>query len=74
MKSTILNQITFLDGSAMSPTVDLYQRSSGRCRLWWYCWDQGGMEFETIATFKERDWEKAVERGWELYRKFRGWA
>jgi hypothetical protein len=65
VKSTVLR-----NGGATSPTVVLYQRASGRCRLWWYCFEQDGMERHTIATFFEKGWEKAVEKGWTLYQEF----
>jgi hypothetical protein len=67
MKSTILNEVYFQKGGA-TPTVELYQRATGFCRLWWYCFDPD--QSETIAKFWERNWEKAIDRGWELYQKF----
>ena len=71
MRTPITNSVHLREGGATGPTVELYQRQSGRCRLWWYCFDQAGMELETIAVFIEHDWNKAVERAWRLYREFR---
>ena len=53
-------------GGATSPTFELYQRRSGRCRLWTYYFDQDGQESETIAAFREPDWAKARVRATDL--------
>lgn len=42
MKAKIVNKVTLLNGGATSPTIELYQLASGRCRLWWYAFDQDG--------------------------------
>ena len=59
MRSAITNRVILHSGGATSPTIELYQRRSGRCRLWTYCFDQDGRESETIAAFREPDWAKA---------------
>ena len=59
MRSAITNRVILHSGGATSPTFELYQRRSGRCRLWTYCFDQDGQESETIAAFREPDWAKA---------------
>jgi hypothetical protein len=59
MISPITNRVVLHSGGATSPTIELYQRRSGRCRLWTYCFDQDGQESETIAAFREPDWAKA---------------
>jgi hypothetical protein len=69
MTAPIVNRVTLRSGGATSPTVELYQRASGRCRLWCYCFDQDGMEQHTIATFSEKGWAKAVEKGRALYQQ-----
>ena len=71
MRSQVTNKIVLLEGGATAPTVELYQRASGRCRLWWYCFDQDGMESETIATFHAKDWSAALRKGRERLREFR---
>jgi hypothetical protein len=63
MKAKIQNKVTLLNGSATKPTVELYQLESGRCRVWWYCFDQEGVSQGTIRTFLETDWTKALEKG-----------
>jgi hypothetical protein len=65
MKPKVVNQVTLLRGGATSPTVVLYQLASGRCRLYWYAFDQDGLESQTIAVFKCKDWRRAVEIGVE---------
>ena len=59
MRSPVINRVTLHSGGATSPTFELYQRASGRCRLWAYCFDQDGQQSETIAAFQEEDWAKA---------------
>lgn len=66
----VINRITFREGGATSPTIELYQLNSGWCRLWWYCFDQDGRHSETIARFKCADWEAAIKKGWQLYQDF----
>ena len=63
MRTKIVNKVTLLNGGATSPTIELYQLASGRCRLWWYAFDQDGEESETIALFNCKDWKRAVEIG-----------
>ncbi len=63
MKPKLKNKVTLLNGSATRPTVELYQLASGRCRVWWYCCEQEGFVKETIATFYEKDWTKALAKG-----------
>jgi hypothetical protein len=64
--SPIINKVTLLDGGATSPTVELYQRQNGRCRLWWHAFDQDGMESHTLCSFRCGDWRKAVEKAREF--------
>jgi hypothetical protein len=59
----MLNKVTIIAGSATKPTIELYQLESGRCRLYWWCWDQDGYVEGTFLMFHEKDWHKAVERG-----------
>ena len=66
MRSPITNRVILHSGGATSPTFELYQRRSGRCRLWTYCFDQDGQESETIAAFREPDWAKARVRATDL--------
>ena len=66
MKSLVINRVTLRSGGATSPTFELYQLASGRCRLWSYCFDQDGQQSETIAAFHERDWAKAQWKANEL--------
>ena len=66
MKSLVINRVTLHCGGATSPTFELYQLASGRCRLWAYCFDQDGQQSETIAAFHERDWAKAQRKAKEL--------
>jgi len=65
MRAKIVNKVTLLNGGATSPTIELYQLASGRCRLWWYAFDQDGAESRTIAVFNCKDWKRAVEIGRE---------
>ena len=60
--SPIINKATLLNGGATSPTVELYQRKNGRCRLWWHAFDQDGMESHTLCSFYCKDWKMAVKR------------
>ncbi len=63
MKPTpVIHSETLLEGGATSPTVKLFQRASGRCRLYWECYDQDGYHSETMDTFYSRDWEAARTR------------
>ena len=66
MRSAITNRVILHSGGATSPTIELYQRRSGRCRLWTYCFDQDGQESETIAAFREPDWAKAQLKAKDL--------
>jgi len=63
MRTKMVNKVTLIAGSATKPSIELYQLESGRCRLYWYCWDQDGYVEGTFLTFHEKDWHKAVERG-----------
>ena len=67
MKTKTIYRITLLNGGATAPTVELYQTQSGHCRLYWYCYDQEEFITETIATFKEKIWTKAVDRAKQLF-------
>ena len=58
----MLNKVTLIVGSATKPSVELYQLESGRCRLYWWCCQDGYVE-GTFLIFQEKDWTKAVERG-----------
>jgi len=62
----VVHKVTIRNGGATDPTVEFYQLKSGRCRLWWYCYDQDGGESGTLAVFKtgtsEDDWQKAISR------------
>jgi hypothetical protein len=71
MKTKVLHQINLHEGGATSPTVQLYQLASGRCRVWWYALDQEGAQSETIATFQEKNWKKAVARGMAAFKEWR---
>ncbi len=51
-----------MNGGATSPTVEVYQCESGYCRVYWYAFDQDGSVRETIGTFREKNWSKAIER------------
>ena len=64
--SKIIHSETLMDGGATSPTIKLYQRASGRCRLYWECYDQDGYHSETMAVFVCRDWTTARTRAREL--------
>jgi len=66
MRSAITNRVILHSGGATSPTFELYQRRSGRCRLWTYYFDQDGQESETIAAFREPDWAKARVKATDL--------
>jgi hypothetical protein len=66
MRSPIGNRVTLHSGGATSPTFELYQRRSGRCRLWTYYFDQDGQKSETIAAFREPDWAKAQVKAKDL--------
>ena len=59
--SPITNSQVLINGGATSPTVEVCQRESGRCRLYWYTYDQDGSTSETLATYRETDWGKAVK-------------
>jgi len=65
-KPKTVNSAIIMQGGTTSPTIELYQLASGRCRLWWYCFDQDGEESETIAVFKapatQDGWQKALNR------------
>ena len=65
MRSPVIHRTTLHSGGATSPTVELYQRASGRCRLWAYCFDQDGQQSETIASFHEPNWAKARSKATE---------
>src|SRR5260370_39343375 len=65
MRSRVINRVTLHSGGATSPTFELYQLASGRCRLWAYCFDQDGQHSETVAAFHEEDWRKAQQRAKE---------
>ena len=56
MRSPVIHRTTLHSGGATSPTVELYQRANGRCRLWAYWFDQDGQQSETIASFHEPNW------------------
>ena len=66
MRSPLINRVTLHSGGATLPTFELYQRASGRCRLWAYCFDQDGQQSETIAAFQEENWAKARLKAEEL--------
>ena len=68
MRSQVINRVTLHSGGATSPTFELYQLASGRCRLWAYWFDQDGQQSETIAAFHERDWAKAQLNAKELFK------
>lgn len=68
--STIINRATLREGGATGPTIEIYQRASGRCRVWWYAFDQEGGAGGTIAAFSEKNWQNAVERGGRLAREY----
>lgn len=70
MENPKRKSVIFLEGGATSPTVELYRLPSGRCRLWWYCFDQDGRTSRTIATFKSPSWKKAREKGWKIFLEF----
>ena len=65
MKSPILKEITLINDGSTGASVYLYQRASGRCRLYWNALDQDGSEGGTIATFIQKDWPQAVARARE---------
>jgi len=71
MKAKVLHSINLREGGATAPTVNLYQLASGRCRVWWFALDQDGQQSETITTFHEKDWHKAIKRGMAEYKKFK---
>ena len=50
MRSQVINRVTLHSGGATSPTFELYQLASGRCRLWAYWFDQDGQQRETIVA------------------------
>ena len=66
MRSQVINRVTLHSGGATSPTFELYQLASDRCRLWAYWFDQDGQQSETIAAFHEQDWAKAQLNAKEL--------
>jgi len=65
MRSPVIHRTTLHSGGATSPTVELYQRANGRCRLWAYWFDQDGQQSETIASFHEPNWAKARSKATE---------
>ena len=65
MRSPVIHRTTLRSGGATSPTVEFYQRASGRCRLWAYWFDQDGQQGETIASFHEPDWSSARSKATE---------
>jgi len=71
MKSKIVHRINLIEGGATSPTVELYQRASGLCKLWWYAFGQEGGTAENIASFREKNWKKAIERAGQALKKWR---
>ena len=65
MRSPVIHRTTLHSGGATSPTVELYQRANGHCRLWAYWFDQDGQQSETIASFHEPNWAKARAKATE---------
>lgn len=68
--SQITDRETLIQGGATSPTFEVYRRESGRVRVFWYYFDQDGARAETVATFREADWPKAVGRAREHVRRY----
>jgi len=72
-KPVVIRRVVIWEKGATDPTVELYQLKSGRCRLWWYCYDQEGRESGTLDTFKtgtsEDDWQKAIARAVKVTKK-----
>ena len=66
----VINRKQLVNDGATGANVELYQRSNGRCRLFWYSFDQDGSDFGTIATFYCKDWKAAIERGTRLLSKY----
>jgi hypothetical protein len=66
MRPQVINRVTLHSGGATSPTFELYQLASDRCRLWAYWFDQDGQQSETIAAFHEQDWAQAQRKAKEL--------
>jgi hypothetical protein len=66
MRPQVINRVTLRSGGATTPTFELYQLASGRCRLWAYWFDQDGQQSETIAAFHEQDWAKAQQNAKKL--------
>jgi hypothetical protein len=62
----VVNDAIIRQGGATSPTIEFYQLASGRCRLWWYAFDQDGSQSGTLAVFKapvtEDGWQKALNK------------
>jgi hypothetical protein len=58
-----------LGGGATDVNVELAQRGDS-CHLFWYYFDQDGMQRGTIARFRCADWEQAKERA---YKKYENW-
>lgn len=67
--SSMMRTLILRNGGATSPTVEVYQLASGRCRVWWYAFAPS--QQATIAVFYCDDWERAKQKGLKKYNEFK---